>query len=242
MATACSIADKWRGACVCHPTIVLQAAALLQAPGAGCSSAVAMCWRQPRMSTLSSLTKLAPSQLASQWSRQVLSRCIVHAYSDCMQHWTTQNQSIHQRWRETHQATSTVTRQAVSVADGTGMDAAQILALAAALERRANHPIAAAIAAHAEQQGEHSVCCCGGVDPLLMIASACQHAARCRQPCKRTRPIKLTYGQAPNGETLRLCQVWRRLQPRTTAWSSSRAAASAVWSVATMWQSAHPTG
>jgi cation transport ATPase len=53
------------------------------------------------------------------------------------------------------------------VADGSGMDAARVLALAAALERRANHPIAAAIAAHAEQQGEHSVFCRGGVNPGL---------------------------------------------------------------------------
>lgn len=159
---------------MCHPTIVLQAAASLQAPGVGCSSAVAMCWRQLRMLTLSSLTKPAPSQLANQWSRQVLSRCIVRASGDCMQHWTTQTQSIHQRRQETHLAVSNATQQAVAVADGTGMDAARVLALAAALERRANHPIAAAIAAHAEQQGEHSTCCRGGVDPGCdCVLSAC---------------------------------------------------------------------
>ena len=48
---------------------------------------------------------------------------------------------------------SAVRDQAVALASGTGISEMQLLGLAAALERRANHPIAVAIASHAESQG-----------------------------------------------------------------------------------------
>ncbi len=47
--------------------------------------------------------------------------------------------------------------QAVAVAEGGDLSESRVLALAAALERRANHPIAVAIAAHAEAEGEHAI-------------------------------------------------------------------------------------
>lgn len=53
--------------------------------------------------------------------------------------------------------------RAVAVSPGTTAPETHLLALAAALERRANHPIAAAIAAHAESIGAPRcvpACCC----------------------------------------------------------------------------------
>lgn len=50
-----------------------------------------------------------------------------------------------------------ISAQAVALADGGNLSESRVLALAAALERRANHPIAVAIAAHAEAEGEHAV-------------------------------------------------------------------------------------
>lgn len=151
------------------------------------------------MSTLSSSIRPAPSQLANQSCRQVLSCCIVHVYDLCMQHLS------HSYFVDCiRSGGKLIRRRPLSLNRQSHWQMAPAWMLRAFWHWQ--QPLSAGPTTQSQQplqrmQNSRVSIAAAAVEVSILVwailpqRTACQHASHSRWPCNRTRPTKQTYNR-----------------------------------------------